>query len=172
MSPPAAATARRSSAHRAVPAALPRETRRPDHLRVVGPAERSRRRISPVLGVALTSLLFVGLFALAGAHTVLVQGQLRLDRLDAELAAERARYQQLRLQVAERESPHRVVAVAQERLGMVPPAELVYLSPSSPAPPGGARRTDTPGPSGGAPVQAAGDDTWTVVKPLLEAAAP
>lgn len=145
--------------------------RRPD-LRVVRPDER-RRRVSPALGVVLTALLFTGLFALAGAHTLLVQGQLRLDSLDADLAVERARYQELRLQVAELEAPGRVVDVAQRRLGMIAPAELLYLTPpqASIAGPEG-ERTELSGPEGGTDVAQAGDDTWSTVKPLLDAVTP
>lgn len=143
---------------------------RPGHLRVVRPDEPRRRpRVNPILGVALTALLFVGLIALAGAHALLVQGQIKLDGLAEELSAEQARYQQLRLEVAELESPERVVAVAQQRLGMVPPAQLVYLTPTGPAPTGADAAA---GPDGAAPAEVAGDGTWAVIKPLLEAAAP
>ena len=40
------------------------------------------------------------LAALAGAHTLIAQGQIRLDELDAKVRAEQARYQQLRKDVA------------------------------------------------------------------------
>jgi hypothetical protein len=139
------------------------------HLRVVGRDEPRRRRVSPIVGVACTALLFVGLFALAGTHTLLVQGQIRLDALGDEVSAEQARYQELRLRVAELEAPSRVVAAAQERLGMVPPAQLVYLSPTEPVPAGPAVAA---GPTGATPAEQAGDDAWTVIKPLLEVAAP
>jgi hypothetical protein len=41
--------------------------------------------------VGLTGLLFALLFAIAIAHALLVQGQVRLDRLDTQLSTEQAR---------------------------------------------------------------------------------
>lgn len=154
------------------PSPRPRPTSRPDHLRVVRPSERRRARLSPVTGVVLTGVLFALLFAVAIAQTMLVQGQVRLDQLDANLTTEQARYQELRKDVAELESPGRVVAAAQEQ-GMVAPNELVYLQPSTPDPVVGGED---------AAVDASGDDPnaeaseadggWSAVKPLLAAPAP
>jgi cell division protein FtsL len=143
----------------------------PRHLRVVAPAERVRRRLTPATGVLLTGLLFATLFLVAIAHTVLVQGQIRLDDLDAQLTVEQARYQALRTEVAEMESPARVVAAAQE-LGMVAPQDLVYLQPDAPHPAGDpADAPDSAGTGGDDPVSGA-DNTWAVMKPLLETPAP
>ncbi|MDP1819293.1 MAG: hypothetical protein Q8K58_05290 [Acidimicrobiales bacterium] len=130
-----------------------------EHLRVVTPEERIRSRISPAMGAVLTALVFAVLFAVAGAHTILVQGQVRLDGLDAQLSAEQARYQVLRKEVAEMESPERIVAAAEER-GMVTPEDLVYLLPPT---------------SDGAPqapdleLTRPASDAWATVKPLLNA---
>jgi hypothetical protein len=149
-------------APRPAPAPSRRPAPRREHLRVVAPDERTRRRLTPAAGVVLTALLFVVLFALAGAHSLLVQGQIRLDDLDAQLTTEQARYQQLRKDVAEKESPERIVAAAHER-GMVTPEDLVYLQPpASDADPGDADVELTRQASG----------SWTTVKPLLEAPAP
>lgn len=143
---------------------------RPDHLRVVAPSERVRRRLTPATGVLLTAGLFATLFLVAIAHTVLVQGQIRLDELDARLAAEQARYQELRTEVAGLESPERVVAAAEE-LGMVSPQDLVYLQPAAPASgaPAAAVGPDT---ADDATAADAADTTWSVIKPLLESPAP
>lgn len=161
------------------PAERPATAPNPRHLRVVAPAERVRRRLTPATGVLLTALLFITLFAIAIAHALLVQGQIRLDGLDSKLTVEQARYQRLRTEVAEMESPARVVAAAQG-LGMVSPQDLVYLQPeaidATPADMGGP-------PSSGAGVGAAvlgGDEPaaagtaneWAVMKPLLESPAP
>lgn len=146
------------------PQRRPAPAERPRHLRVVAPAERVRRRLTPAAGVVLTAALFATLFAIAIAHTVLVQGQIRLDRLDDQLTVEQARYQRLRNEVAEMEAPGRVVDAAQG-LGMVAPDDLVYLQPGAvddlpPAEePGGAAQ---PGPT----------TDWSAMKPLLEAPAP
>ena len=74
-------------------------------------------------------LAVLGLLGVATLHVVLSQGQFQLERLDARAGQEQERYERLRLEVAELESPARVVAAAQERLGMVPPPGVTYLSP-------------------------------------------
>jgi cell division protein FtsL len=157
---------------RAHPTPAPRRkpTSRPDHLRVVRPSERRRARLSPKAAVVLTGLLFALLFAVAIAQTILVQGQVRLDELDAQLTTEQARYQELRRDVAELESPDRIVAAAKDQ-GMVAPTDLVYLQPSIPD---AAAAGDDPlvEPAGADPGTATGDEAWSTVKPLLEAPAP
>jgi len=91
---------------------------------------RRRRRVRLVMfGGGL--LLVFGLFALAASHAMLASGQAKLDRLHAEVDDAQARYQSLRLDVAELEAPERIVREAQERLGMVPPPDVTYLSPSA-----------------------------------------
>ena len=158
---------------RPVPQPRPKETAR--HLRVVGPRERSPRRIDAATGAALTVLLFLTLFALAVAHTVLVQGQMRLDRIDAQLTTEQARYQELRTAVAELESPGRIVSAAED-LGMVSPAGLVYLQPSSPdpttTPADGSTDAGAVAGSGGAGLARDAEGSWSTIKPLLGSAAP
>ncbi|MDP9072231.1 MAG: hypothetical protein M3N68_13310 [Actinomycetota bacterium] len=117
------------------PARLP--GRRDPGLRLVARPERAawtRRRKARLITVLVVIAVGVGLFALVASHVVLTQGQFRLDRLQARAAAEQARYERLRLQVAELEAPERVVAAAQERLGMVPPPGVTYLSPTGPVP--------------------------------------
>jgi cell division protein FtsL len=139
------------------------------HLRVVQPNERPRRRLTPAIGVSVFVAVFAALLALAAAHAFLVQGQIRLDELSQDVAAEQARYQELRLRVAELESPERIVQVAKERIGMVEPAQILYLTPDEPVPAGDDAAA---GPSGATPAEEAGDIAWTQIKPLLEAAAP
>ncbi|MFP5254328.1 MAG: hypothetical protein ACLGI8_00575 [Acidimicrobiia bacterium] len=137
------------------------------HLRVVGPAEQVRRRLTPKAGVVLTALTFVTLLLVTVAHTLLVQGQIHLDELDAQLRVEQARYQELRKDVAEMESPSRIVAAAEE-LGMVMPEDLVYLQPPAPT---SAELSPEP-PTAGAGLAASPQSTWSTIKPLLEALAP
>lgn len=138
------------------------------HLRVVAPVERVRRRLTPAAGVLFTGLLFVTLFAIAISHALLVQGQIRLDDFDGKLSVEQARYEVLRKEVAEMESPSRVVAAAQG-LGMVAPDDLVYLQPA-PEPSAADGRTATPGP--GSASRTGNENSWSVMKPLLDAPAP
>lgn len=160
-------------ARRSAPQPRPAQSQ-PRHLRVVRPDERPRRRVTPLGAVALTCLVFATLFAVAVAHTVLVQGQMRLDRIDAQLTAEQARYQELRTTVAELESPERIVTAAEAR-GMVSPTALVYLQPSSPdptaAPADGSTDAGAAAGSRGA-VIARDASRWSDIKPLLDSARP
>ena len=141
---------------------------RREHLRVVRPEERTARRLTPKAGVLLTAVVFATLFAVAGAHTIIAQGQIRLDALDQRVRTEQARYQQLRKDVAQLASPQRVVAAA-EAQGMVSPQDLVYLQPDAAAAvASGSSADDTATTSTGPP--SAG--SWDTVKPMLEAPAP
>ena len=135
--------------------------RRADHLRVVEPAERARRTLTPARAVVLSAVLFALLLAVAVAHTLLVQGQVRLDHLDSQLTTEQLRYQQLRRDVAQLESPTRVVEAAHAQ-GMVTPDDLVYLQP----------RADASAVASGPSATPSADRAWTEVKPMLEAPAP
>ena len=111
------------------PEATPDERR---HLRVVPPdytSARARRRRARRL-VVLGGVGVAGaLFGVVAFHVVLTQSQLNLQQLRSKAEAASVHQQQLRLQAAQLESPERVVADAQ-RLGMVPPATVRYLSPT------------------------------------------
>src|ERR671913_1747495 len=112
---------------------LPEREQRSGHLRVVPEVRRRLAlRLSPRTGVLLTLLLFVALFGVAVSHALLIEGQANLDRLDTQAAAEQARYERLRLEVAELESPDRVVAEARDRLGMGPAGDVTPPTPGGP----------------------------------------
>lgn len=176
MAAPAPARARRTAVSRgtpptpvrkvAAPVRVPPADRR--HLRVVSDARvvaaRRRRRLRGML--VLTGVIMAGsLFALAAFHAMLASGQADLDRIELQVSDAQARYEALRLQVAELEAPSRIVREAQERLGMVPPPGVTYLTPSEAS-------VDAVG-------QAAADDAsitsdeaadraaWATVKPYL-----
>lgn len=159
--------AQRATAPRHAPAPQPR---RQPPLRVVRPDERpaGARRRSVRLRVAFAVFVVVlGLFGLVASHVVLTQGQFRLQQLESKAAAEQARYERLRLQVAELESPQRIVAAAQERLGMVPPPGVRYLSPTGiaeQAPPGNPGKLAAGKGNG---QRQEGQEDWTSVKPHL-----
>lgn len=148
------------------PQRRPQPQERPNHLRVVAPAERVRRRLTPAAVFVLTAVVFAVLLAVAVAHTLLVSGQVRLDELDAQLSSEQARYQELRKDVAELEAPTRIVGAAHE-LGMVTPDDLLYLQPP-------AADRSTVGPTAGDddepgadPTVGVPDQTWAAMKSLL-----
>jgi cell division protein FtsL len=122
---------RRSPAHARAVAPAParrKEQPRPSSLRVVGERNRQPRyALWTVVGVGAVFALF---FALVLFHTLLLQNQRRLDQLDSQVRTEQARYQQLRLQVAQLQSPERILQVATAKLGLVPSNGTRYLTPS------------------------------------------
>ena len=129
------------------------------HLRVVGPVRaRLSLRLSPRAGVVLTVLAFVALFGVAASHALLIQGQSKVDDLDRRVATSQARYERLRQQVAELESPQRIAKEAQTKLGMVPAGQTQWLTPDQAGPPSGPTKD---------PVEST-DTSAARVKPYLE----
>ena len=64
---------------------------------------------------------------------LLIQSEFRLDHINKEAAKEQVRYEKLRLDVAQLSAPERIVATAQQRLGMVVPPQVAYLmAPGAP----------------------------------------
>ena len=98
--------------------------------KAVSAADSIRRR--RLLACSVAVLAVVCVLGLVVSHVALAQGQFELEKLQGKAAQEQAHYERLRLQVAQLESPSRVVAAAQERLGMVPPPGVTYLSPTGP----------------------------------------
>ena len=102
--------------------------RRPDSrpdLRVVVPPRR-RLRVG-VVSTLLLATLFVGLFALAAMHSLVVQAQFELDRIDQQVATRQDQIDARRVEVAVLESPAAIVEAA-DQLGMVTPDDVVVLS--------------------------------------------
>ena len=99
----------------------------PRHLSVVDEPGRALRTL-PTFVLSVT-LAFAIAFAVVACQVLLVQGQERLDTLNADIGSEGGRHQELRLEVAELESPARIVAAATD-LGMVTPPEVLYLTPA------------------------------------------
>ena len=105
----------------------------PPHLRLVDPRLARERRLTRLVTGALVAFTCAGLFAIVGLRVLLAQGQVEVDRLEASIAAAQAVEQDLRLTVAELEAPAQIVAAARQRLGMVTPVTVTYLTPP-PAP--------------------------------------
>jgi hypothetical protein len=72
--------------------------------------------------------VFIVLLATASLHTLLVAGQREIDRVDNEIRSETRRNQALELEVAELESPERIVNAARGD-GMIDPGTVTWLSP-------------------------------------------
>lgn len=150
-----------------IPLPLPEVEER--RLRLVRTGElspRARRRRNRLVAFGVSVLVCAGLFGVVAFHVVLTQGQLQLDQLRDTADAQQALYDRNRLLVAELESPERIVKVAQERLGMVPPPDVTYLSPTG-------IKVEVPG--GGDPATAPSTDeststSWPAVKAHLAGA--
>lgn len=110
--------------------------RRGAHLHVVPPPGRPgvRPRRTPAVLVVATVLVFGSLLTSAMFHGMLVSGQSRLDRLDAQLQDERAALAREKLDLAHLQSPARIAAAA-EKMGMVRADGQTWLSPGTDAPP-------------------------------------
>jgi cell division protein FtsL len=76
-------------------------------------------------GLALL-LVFGTLLGLAVFHSMLVQGQLGIDRADDQIEQEQMHQRELRQQVAALAAPDRIVAEATQR-GMVQPEKRAYV---------------------------------------------
>ena len=103
----------------------PKSAPRPS-LKVVPAPQRRKLRYRLVAGIAAG---LIAPFALVLVHVELTAGALRLTSLQSSGDAAQTRFEKLRLQVAQLESPARVVAGAQQ-LGMVTPTTITYLNPT------------------------------------------
>jgi cell division protein FtsB len=93
--------------------------------------EPKRERIRPArVGTIAGVLLFVALFALAAFQTVLIRAQDRLDDLNSGVAQQTELDQQLKLQLADLQSPEHIAQVARDRLGMIAPNTITFLEPT------------------------------------------
>ena len=104
-----------------------RPERRPELTLVEAPRRRVRVGL---VGTLLVVTVFGALFALAAMHSLVVQAQFELDRLDQQVSARQDQIDARRVEVAELESPSAIVGAANE-LGMVEPTDTVYLAPSA-----------------------------------------
>jgi len=142
--------------------------RRPQ-LRVVD--EPTPRRLN--LGVVITLVVgavFAVLFGVVVFHTVLLQNQQKLDHLNTQVSDAQGEYQSRRLQVAQLEAPQRIIDVATQKLGMVPPDGTTYLTPAAgngASPNAGANQGDATNTAASSNDEAA---AWPLVKPYLGAA--
>lgn len=79
------------------------------------------------LWVVAVAAVLVAVLVVMASQALLVQGQDRLDELQRSLTEQEAIAERQQLQLAELQSPERVVAAATEQLGMVPPSDVVHL---------------------------------------------
>jgi cell division protein FtsL len=88
------------------------------------PVRRSGNRL---LLVAAGVVLVVAVLAISVSQALQVQTQDRLDELQGQIVVQQQLAEAQRLELAELQSPERIVDTATERLGMLPPDEIVYL---------------------------------------------
>lgn len=93
------------------------------------PAVRRRRFAATVMFFATLTLL--ALLAVAVFQAMLVQQQRNIDRLHRAVAEEHARNEKLRFEAARLASPSRILGAAEERLGMVQPETMIFMTPSA-----------------------------------------
>lgn len=136
MSPTAAATrTRRDNAaparprHQPDPAPVRRHLRPVPDTKVKPDRPSSRRRLRPQAALMLAlGAFFVILFGVALLQTVLVQGQIHLDGLRADVAERQIEASVLQEQIAIMESPAAIIDQA-EAMGMSVPEHMTYLVP-------------------------------------------
>lgn len=83
-----------------------------------------RRGAGVVFGLGA---VVISMFAVAGAHTLLISQQAHIDRTNIRIASAEARAEELRVQLAELQSPQYVTTRAATALGMIPAPTPVYL---------------------------------------------
>ena len=79
------------------------------------------------MGTVAGALLFLALFAIAGAQTLIVQQQRHIDDLNTRIVAAQDQAEKLDLDLAELNSQSRILDEAKNKLGMVPASTPVYL---------------------------------------------
>ncbi|HEX5586628.1 MAG TPA: hypothetical protein VFZ17_04930 [Acidimicrobiia bacterium] len=113
---------------------------------------RSGSRVTVLVALAIVFVLVSAVVF----HVILAQGQLELDHLDTQIAAERREYEQRRLETSQLASPQRITEQALRQGLVVPPEPPIYIElPGAKTPAGRAVE----------PPSTLGD--WEAVKPNL-----
>lgn len=116
---------RSTALRRSAPVARPRRAGGPVPLTLAtAPASTRQLRTVWVVGVIV---VLAAVLVVMGSQALLVQGQDRLDELQRSLTEQQRIAERQQLQLAELQSPERVVAAATGRLGMVAPSDVVHL---------------------------------------------
>lgn len=121
-----AAEGRRSAALR-----LPQESTRESlrsRLRLVDRTAPERRRIGLLATVVVVVVL---LFAIAAAQTLIISEQAHIDRVNNRITEAESRAEQLRVELAQLQSPQNITSAATTKLGMIPAPTPVYLQPKA-----------------------------------------
>ena len=126
-----------------------------------------------------TVSVFAVMVGMVVLQTKMAQEQERLDKIQQQTKLAQQAYDHLRVVVAAMESPAAITASA-ARLGMVPPAQVTYLTPTAAdraevtaalaaiGALGSAGATNGSTPASGASSDLSPGSGWTTVKPLVE----
>jgi hypothetical protein len=109
----------------AAPAQAPTREDRPPDLQVVARRQRRGWQVGTVAG----ALLFAALFAVAGSQALIATHQKHLDEVNQRIVEQEARSTALEDDLAELQSPQRIIGEATQKLGMLVPPEVIYLEP-------------------------------------------
>lgn len=96
------------------------------HLHAVAPLAGRGLRLLGTIGFITVVL---ALFGLAAINALIVENQTMIDSLSSDVTEAQVANERLHLELAELEAPQRIVAEATDRLGMVVPEDIVYLTP-------------------------------------------
>jgi len=69
------------------------------------------------------------LFAIAGAQTLIISEQAHIDRVNNRIAEAETLAENLRVELAQLQSPQNITTAATTKLGMIPSPTPVYLQP-------------------------------------------
>jgi hypothetical protein len=100
----------------------------------------------------------------------MAQGQETLDHLRVQTSDAQVADAKLRLEVAQLESPARIVSVAEQRLGLAPPDSIKYIAPSGDNALAVKQASDTAasgGPTSSPTTTISGGIAWSKLKSLV-----
>lgn len=91
-------------------------------------SKRARKRgLGPAFFIFVMLMLAgTGVFILS-QHQFAVTNELKIDRIEQKIVAQKAKQRSLRMKLARLKSPSRIVRIAQDELGMVDPGGIIYI---------------------------------------------
>jgi cell division protein FtsL len=121
-------TAQRTSARTAATAPIrPTGGRRSGSPRLTIATAPRRRGGNRLVVMAAAAVLMLAVIAISVSQALQVQAHDRRDDLQGQIVLQQQLAQAQRLELAELQSPVRIVDKATGQLGMIPPGEVVYL---------------------------------------------
>jgi cell division protein FtsB len=135
MAPAGTATRR---APRATPSSAPRTSGRLRAVSARALEERTRKRRARVMLVIAAALFTGALLAVVAGQAMVSSQQVRLANLNNQLTTVVQSNQDLQLTKAQLDAPGRILQIAEDKLHMVVPGQVHYLTPADPGPAVGA----------------------------------